>query len=194
MAYLQSAFSDVVANEVRGTIDDKLFIVRDNVDSLHVVIGTAISTTVAITRGRGALGDAAFDAAFHATDDLASRAMLDAPRRAKLLALFGGLAFELRNGWFDVVIAEADAEGLAVEQLVRESIALGSALARPCTIESFLDALPREPVAAVRANHYRWLVATGHEVPAVLHLAARDGDPEIRAWAQAQRPIETLYR
>jgi hypothetical protein len=198
MAYLQGALADVVGHgsEVRGSIDGKLFIIRDNFDTLHVMIGTTLPTSVAITRGRGTLGDPTFDAAFEVTADLPSRAMLDAAMRAKLHALFGTLAFELHNGWFDIVIDDEAADGPAIERLVRDGIALGSELASHAqlTLEAFIDAVPREPIPAVRANHYRWLVAHGREVPAVLHLAARDSDPEIRQWAQRQRPVETLYR
>ncbi len=206
MRYLQHAFPGAThtsLNELRGTLEERLFIVRNNVDTLNVRVGTRLPTGITIDRNRPRqpVGDPAFDAELRvigedADHELAWRVMLTADLRTALRTKFAGLSVELCGGWFDFVIDDEAADGPAIEQLVRDCVALGEQLhARfDAALPDVLGHLAREPVAAVRRNHFAFLVANGHEVPAVLHLAARDVDPEICAWAQSQRPSETLYR
>ena len=212
MAHLEAAFPDAervhphtAYDELNGELAGQPFVVRNSVDThtLHIFVGTPLPPGLSIVEGRGALGDAAFDARFRvaadeAEDELAGRMVLTAAHRATFCALFAGVPVKLDDGWFDILVQDDDADGPTIERWVREGCALGIAMWKQLDVEerfaAFRERIPREPVTAVRRNHYAWLVARGHEVPAVLHLAARDPADEIRAWAQSQRPVETLYR
>ena len=53
----------------------------------------------------------------------------------------------------------------------------------------------RDPYAALRASHYRWLVARDWNVQAVYRAACSDPDPSIAAWAAAHAvPSDGAFR
>jgi hypothetical protein len=199
--HLQDVFPEATHVGLRNEVRCKQFAVRNSVDTLLVKIATPLPETITIHRTRGLpLGDPAFDTQFRveASDrdgELACRTMLTAELRAQLCALFAGYSVELHQSQFDIVIHDEDADGAAIERLIRDGLALGVALAqRIAPITELVERIPREPVPSVRMNHYVWLVHHNHEVPAILRMASQDSDDEIRRWAESQRPSETLYR
>jgi hypothetical protein len=212
-AYLAHAFPDAKRETragfglgLRGTLDEMPFVVRNELDTMRISIGTPIDPGVTIDRrwDGSRIGDPEFDARFSvfavdSTSELAWRMMLVPELRAELCRVFGDYSAELASGWFDIVIDDEDADGPALERLIRDGIALGIALWKRTIVDQeplswFVEHIPQEPLPDVRLVHFEWLVTGGWEVPMVLLLAAKDPDPEIQRWAQEQRPTETEYR
>lgn len=210
MEHVASAFAyarreGVLDDKLVGTLDGMPFEIRNGIDTIRVLLGTPLPAELVIgpPRRDALTGDATFDArygAFASTPEaeLARRLMLTAEIRAALPAVFAPYRAQLHDGWWDVVVNDEDTEGKDLERLVREGIALGLRMWQLADtddpVAALLAHIAREPLPAVRLDHYAWLVESGVEVPRVLQQAARDADPEVRGWADAQRPPDALYR
>lgn len=175
--------------------------VDDNVDDITVRVGfPPACAPLALGSGRrGLTGDPAFDDCFQVvTDNVAWRLALGPAIRARLVVAYAGISLAIQDRVAQFVIRDEEADGPELEALIRGMVDLGHDMAAAIAVEqpehALLASLPREPAPGVRIRHYQWLLSRNFEVPAVLLQAAADPDPQISAWARAQRPQQEIYR